>query len=511
MIADNFQCQRPRMTGGQQRRLLWLSTLILAFLALLAGEKTAHAVPSFARKYNTSCQTCHTAFPVLNPFGEAFRRNGFRFPSTNGSVDSDAAKEETIPMGQEEYEKTFPNSIWPDRISQVVPLSLLVQGSVNYILPGSALRDSAGHSFAWDGMGGPVSFFAAGSFSDRLTYYIKVLATPAATARVAAAYLAWNDLIGPPHALNIWFGRLTAPQLTSFGPSSSYVTDKAFPAVSVAGLFNPNNSFTLGTAPVDGVELNGVAAHRISYSAGWIRSTVQSGLPEPNSEDAYVHVGAKLGGMSLDGEGPHGMEAANPVKPWAETSLTLDNFAYHGVTLADNYINSPALTAQKSAVDAVGHALRVNLGSFSLNGIFQYQVHHRPYPGTPPTAANGTVLTNTLPGVPDNNKGRGFIGSTEMAYVLFPWLVPAVRAEYTLLESAWGKGSLLRVLPGATLLIRPNMRVYIVGDIEHAYKLPPASPSSASWWTLAGGNVIPNAGSSKTEVEQISAIFAWAL
>jgi hypothetical protein len=189
----------------------------------------------------------------------------------------------------------------------------------------------------------------------------------------------------------------------------------------------------------------------------------------------------------------------------------LDNFAYHGVTVADDNINSPALTAQKSAVDAVGHALRLNIGSFSLNGIFQYQVHHRPYPGTLPTAANGTDLTNTLPGVPDNNKGRGFIGSTELAYVLFPWLVPAVRAEYTLLESAWGKGSLLRILPGATLLIRPNMRIYVVGDIEHAYRLPPTSPSSASWWTFAGGNVIPNAGSSKTEVEQISATFAWAL
>jgi len=113
-------------------------------------------------------------------------------------------------------------------------------------------------------------------------------------------------------------------------------------------------------------------------------------------------------------------------------------------------------------------------------------VHHRPYPGTPPTAANGTVLTNTLPGVPDNNKGRGFIGSTEMAYVLFPGWYRQFAPKYTLLESAWGKGSLLRVLPGATLLIRPNMRVYIVGDIEHAYKLPPASPSSASWWTLAG-------------------------
>jgi hypothetical protein len=89
------------------------------------------------------------------------------------------------------------------------------------------------------------------------------------------------------------------------------------PAVSVAGLFNPNASFTLGNAPVDGVEINGIALHCLSYSAGWIASKAQTGLPTPNSEDAYVHLGVKLGGMSLDGEGPRGMAVANPQKPWA--------------------------------------------------------------------------------------------------------------------------------------------------------------------------------------------------
>ena len=512
MIADKSPYQRPSSMSVWRQWLLWFSVSVAALVALLANENTARAVPSFARKYNTSCQTCHTEFPVLNPFGEAFRRNGFRFPSTNGSVDSDAAKEETIAMGQEEYEKTFPNSVWPDRISQTAPVSLLVQGGFNYILPNSALHDALGHSFAWDSLGGPVSIFAAGSFSERMTYYIKVVATPAATARVAAAYLAWNDLIGPPHAVNLWFGRLTAPQLTSYGANGSYFSDKAFPAVSVAGLFNPSSSFTMGTDPVDGVELNGIAAHRISYSAGWIASSVQSGLSVPNSEDVYAHVGAKFGGMSLDGEGPHGMQTANPVKPWAETSLTFDTFGYHGITLADNYINAPALTAQRSAVDAVGHALRLNINSFSLNAIAQYQVHHRPYPGTAPMSANGTFIANTLPGAPDNSKGRGFVGSTELAYVLFPWLVPGVRAEFTLLESNWGRGSFLRILPGATLLLRPNIRIYIVGDVEYAHKLPPASPGSSSWWALAGGNISPAPGqNNKTEVEQISATFSWAL
>jgi hypothetical protein len=492
----------------------WWLRYALVVIAGLAAQilepRSALAVPSFARKYNTSCQTCHTAFPVLNPFGEAFRRNGFRFPSVKGSEDSDAAKEETLPLGQEEYEKTFPNSVWPDRISQNVPLSLLVGGGVNYVMPNSDLHSTTGNTFTWNGVAGPVSLFAAGSFSDRLTYYIKVVAATGGT-NIGAAYLAWNDLLGPRHLVNLWFGRLTAPQLNSYGSSGSYLADRAMPNVSIAGLFNPNNSFVLG-GPSDGAEINGIVLHRISYSMGWLASTAQSGLTVPTSEDGYFHLGAKFGGMSLDGEGPHGMETVNAKKPWAETSVTLDTFGYHGVTVVDNLINAPNPTPQRSAVDAVGYSARLNLESLIFTGMVQYQAHRRPYPGSAPTPANPPVQPNALPGAPDNHRGHGYIGSGELAYVLFPWLIPAVRAEYTQVGSHWGTGSLLRILPGATVLLRPNIRIYVVGDIEHAYKLPPAAPPNPSWWTLAGGNALPaTANSSKTEVEQISLVASWAL
>src|SRR5215469_17807594 len=102
------------------RRASVLLAALASLLVSFAFSRSARAVPSFARKYQTSCQTCHTVYPVLNPFGEAFRRNGYRFPSQNGSVDSDAIKANLIPMGQEEYEKTFPDSVWPDKITDAV-------------------------------------------------------------------------------------------------------------------------------------------------------------------------------------------------------------------------------------------------------------------------------------------------------------------------------------------------------------------------------------------------------
>src|SRR5215472_5334799 len=113
------------------RRVFGIVLPAFAALASYFGSlPEARAVPSFARKYQTSCLTCHTVFPVLNPFGEAFRRNGYRFPSQGGSVDSDAIKANMIPMGQEEYEKTFPDSVWPDKIVEAVPLSVMFNGSL---------------------------------------------------------------------------------------------------------------------------------------------------------------------------------------------------------------------------------------------------------------------------------------------------------------------------------------------------------------------------------------------
>jgi hypothetical protein len=48
----------------------------------LAAQGTAFAIPSFARTYNVSCNTCHAAFPRLNAFGEQFGGDlNFRLPN----------------------------------------------------------------------------------------------------------------------------------------------------------------------------------------------------------------------------------------------------------------------------------------------------------------------------------------------------------------------------------------------------------------------------------------------
>lgn len=57
------------------KKLLSLLVLTLIITVFLASKILA--IPSFARKYNMTCKTCHSPFPALKPYGEEFAGNGF--------------------------------------------------------------------------------------------------------------------------------------------------------------------------------------------------------------------------------------------------------------------------------------------------------------------------------------------------------------------------------------------------------------------------------------------------
>ncbi len=55
--------------------------ITLFITALIAGfYADSSAIPAFARKYNMSCNVCHSPFPKLKPYGGDFAANGFQLP-----------------------------------------------------------------------------------------------------------------------------------------------------------------------------------------------------------------------------------------------------------------------------------------------------------------------------------------------------------------------------------------------------------------------------------------------
>ena len=134
---------------------------------LLVSARSALGVPAFARKYGTSCLTCHTIYPKLNPFGEAFRRNGYRFPG----VDSDFVKQDTVPLGQDAYKKEFPHSVWPGTLPGSVPLALGFNGQA-VVHPNRNAGGAAADNGARLNLNDLIEeghIWAGGSFDDQIT------------------------------------------------------------------------------------------------------------------------------------------------------------------------------------------------------------------------------------------------------------------------------------------------------------------------------------------------------
>ena len=66
--------------------ILLISFFLLILLAVLLIPSKTEAIPVFARKYNMSCVTCHSAFPRLNEFGEQFASDNLRLPNWKDST-----------------------------------------------------------------------------------------------------------------------------------------------------------------------------------------------------------------------------------------------------------------------------------------------------------------------------------------------------------------------------------------------------------------------------------------
>ncbi len=494
-----------------------LAVLSVGFASLLA--RPALAIPVFARKYQTSCTTCHTAWPKLNPFGEAFRRNGFRFPGD----DSDERKQGVVRLGVDAYKKVFPNAVWPDSIPDSVPIAFGFIGGANAAMPGTSAAasspgilanpdgspktDAAGNVehtgfFSLMGLTTEAHIWTGGTFNNSLSWFGEVTFStdPSAPVDIERGYLIFDDILSDAvgqHVFNLLVGK-NFPTITSFDNHSSYVVDGYVPEINLAPMVGGNGSFTPGINELDTVELNGTVVGRFDYSIGFNSGTndysgtapgAPAAIPSvtPPSADAYAHVGFKLGGMRLDGEG--GGQASD--KPWAETALTVDVFGYH----AESYYNNDLGGLLFDASNTGGVAIRGQISSFELDvGAFD-QLHSRAdSSGVPISAA-------TVWG--------------EASYVVYPWLIPALRYEFTQINAAndplFANGTnpaLNRILPAVNFLIRPNVRVQLVAEIDQSKDAPPGGWSGAG--SALGPEPLAEYATGKPTLETVTANLLYA-
>lgn len=474
--------------------------ITLASAALLPLD--AAAIPAFARKYETSCLTCHSIYPRLTPFGEAFRRNGYRFPG----VDSDFVKQNTVVLGQEAAKKTFPNTVWPASIPISVPIAIGVNGQA-FVYPDKKAsvpraNTAAGESapqFVLDDLVKEGHLWVGAALDDKVTLWGEVTFADGG-ADFEHAQLLLNDLVGPRHVANLVVGK-GFPTVTSFGPHSSYLGDARITTAPVTGLYGlSSDPFTLVDS-YTGAEVTGVVGGWFDYSAGVSTGKNVSGL-RFNSENAYAHAGYKVGGMRLDGEGDKGPKDA--MRPWAEDAVTVDAFVYHS---REYFLTPPAVPGEAAALPVIGDssftvggAARGQLGSLELDLGVYGQKHD--------------VGTAGLASV------KADVEWAELSYVVFPWLVPAIRVERIGLRPSDGSNvSDLHVMPGIAFLIRANVKMVLVANIELARGFPTAADGTPLAWSGGnadwGGFVASGDTSTPTghlnEFQSIALFFAWAI
>ncbi len=448
------------------------ATAAFAVAATLLAAVPAAAIPAFARKYGTSCVTCHTVYPRLTPFGESFRRNGYLFPG----IDSDFIKQETVAMGQDAAKKQFPNAVWPGWVPSIPGLAFGANGTLvtHPTLGSEAARADNGANLSLDNLIEEAHIFGGWSIDDNTTLWFEGTFT-ADGANLERAQILFNNLLGPKHAVNLVVGR-GVPTLSLFGPHSSYVSDNQFVTIAAPAIYgSPDAGWQLADN-FNMVELNSVIAGSVELGVGLNAGSHAPSAIRP-TENVHAHAGIKLGGMRLDGEGSTG--STDTQRPWAETALTLHGFVSHANSQYNSAIvTDPTTTPETTAgvvqdiSNAYGIGARLQVDSLELNVEGYIDQHDH---------ATGVLGADGRPGTVDVK-----VAWAELSYILYPWLVPAVRVEHVILDPAGGTStSWTHIRPGVAILVRPNVKLTVYGDIEMAS----GTPDQGGSWGGVGGTI----------------------
>lgn len=475
------QAQKTQEKGGSMRGLrnciihlaIGFGVGFCLFLAIRPAPM-AYGIPAFARKYNTSCQTCHNNPPELNDFGWAFKKNGFKFPKD----DADFVKQPQQMLGAPAYKKVFPRAIWPGEIPGTIPIGFRYSGFVNY----SNKRPLANGFVPRVDLFAPNTFtvISAGSFGENVSWWIDDDISTGGSGMnggLGDGYLKVNDLSRylnlPKDTLNVRFGQfeldLPFAQARTINPTGYDVYDE----VAAAGVLGTtNNPFTLG-APQRGIEISGYPNNgNFNWSVAFTNGSNAS-PPTNNGKNVYVNVFQQFN-LDRDHAQRKEVQAAGPTGPHDHTSLRLGAFYDYGQNAINTDPTVPGYLPGFGAIDepyyrAGGYfrfKLRDKFELYSM-GMFSHDANLIPNP------ANFSLVHG-----PSINFTGGF---AEAEYWAYPWLIPIARWDYVnapfdLANGVSRNSSRNRFSPGIQALVRPNIKMLF--EYQRNFEAPALGTSS---------------------------------
>jgi hypothetical protein len=434
------------MSQTVRARVALAGTTLVALLALYPAG-AARAIPAFARKYRTSCSTCHTAPPKLNVLGEAFRLNGYRFPDNDALL----RRDQPIPLGEDPWRDLWPRAIWPGELPGLAALALRIQTDI----AARVTADSVTADFRF-----PHELYILGgaSLGDHIGAFVEAEWSRADGLEVAQATLHLQHIVPwvPERALNLWVGRqdlflftFADRQIDRAGRQAFQWQEFRYADVQarradgtplVAG-----NAFQL-EEPEPAIELNGLAGSRLYYAVGVAQGAGESSEDNNRAKDVYYKVRYKLGGMGLDGTYARG---DGPVTgsggQLLDRTLILEHFGYFGSEPA-----GPGLGDDRHRT--FGVAARALLGPVDLGGGYVWGSDDDPW------GVGGAGLRH-----------RSVFAKAE--WLAWPWLIASLKVDRFALDLPAGTSAppaedlvRTRVIPGMVALIRQNVRCVVEFD-----------------------------------------------
>ncbi|MBT0663192.1 hypothetical protein KI809_02665 [Geobacter pelophilus] len=322
-------------------------TLVMAILLLCGGYVgTAYAIPAFSRQHKVECTTCHTIYPELNEYGEAFLKNSYVYTHTKLQVEKPAAPVILGGGGDpallEKLKAQAPESaaskvagpaatknegLWLAAIPEQLPLSVTatLNASYNKNAPNNGEYDLSTRAVALQAGGNfreKFGFFAKYTLYSEGVYNPTVGNALASNANVPKnngselneLFLTWRQPMDLP--VNLKFGRFR-PKL-SLWKSSNKIAVASF----------ATHSYTVGKSPFtidspqDGVELNAVVAKRLFMAAGVVDRNGQK------NKEGYGHLSYKIGGADFLGNEP--MIDLDSDSIWDYLSIMIATYGYSG-------------------------------------------------------------------------------------------------------------------------------------------------------------------------------------
>lgn len=386
--------------------LIKISLLILIFSVLSAN---IYSIPAFARKYKTSCTTCHYDYPTLNAFGKAFFNNGFRWPGG----DSNYIKEKPVSLGSDANKKVFPDAIWPDDIPGTAPLSIYLSGQIKY---------DATSEIKW-GFEIPnyLNVLYGGTLGNQFSFLgeTELSYNNNKTNFNFSAFIQWDQSPG----FHIKAGEVRADPT----PRNLRLTTNNYNVESMTS----RNGWSFADA-VFGLELWGALNGPGNRGGFTYRFGIVNGqglISTKPQKDFTGMITYKIGGLSETGE-TKGVKNLQ-FKPYIDNSLLLGGYFYKGTEAKDSLPDE-------------------NLTVFGGNTELWYD--------------RFIINVNIMQMISDiaSNERKSIAYYVQGSGLIYPWLISLIRYEWTKTDiNDNNVKPVSSIIPGLSILLRPNLKVNI--------------------------------------------------